>query len=122
MRKFIFVLCFLALSFNFVFASSPSAVLSDSDFGSFSDLRLMSISRSNERVTASDSNGFKSVILNLIGDYETVITDYTYQSSSGYTTHSISVERDWSWIMSCVLFIVIIFCTFLSCAKILSRL
>lgn len=79
------------------------------------DLILRSVNVSNERVTASDANGFKAVMLSLIGDYETVITDYTYQSSaSGYYSHSISIERDWSWIWSCVCFIVVVYCFFRS--------
>lgn len=77
------------------------------------DLILRSVNVSNEKVTASDANGFKAVMLSLIGDYETVITDYTYQSgTSGYYSHSISIERDWSWIWSCVCFIVVIYCFF----------
>lgn len=84
-------------------------------------MSLRSVNVSNERISASDTNGFKSVMLSLIGDYETTITDYVYQNQQGYTQHSITVEQDWSWIMSCVLFTVVVFCTFLSVAKILSR-
>ena len=121
MRKFI--IFFLLVSVFFVlcvpvFASSGGAILSLQNDPPV----LKSVSRSNERISASDANGFKAVMLSLIGDYEMVITDYTYQNQSGYITHSINVELDYSWIFSCVMFIVIIFCTFLSCAKILSRM
>lgn len=80
---------------------------------------LTSVDISKKRVSASDTSGFKAVMLTLLGDYETVVTDYTYQNQSGYITHSIQVERDWAWIMSCAMFIMVIYCTFISCAKIL---
>lgn len=74
---------------------------------------LVDVEKTMLRVSASDTSGFKSVMLSLIGDYETVITDYTYQSgSSGYYSHSISIERDWSWICSACIFALVVFCTF----------
>lgn len=74
---------------------------------------LVSVEKSLMRVSASDATGFKAVMLSLLGDYETVITDYTYQSgSSGYYSHSINIERDWSWICSAAIFGLVIFCVF----------
>ena len=69
--------------------------------------QLVNVTSSIERVSASDSSGFKAVILGLIGDYETVVTDYEYRSGNNtYTSHSISIERDWAWICSCGVFAV----------------
>ena len=73
---------------------------------------LISSNKSVQRVSASDSTGFKSVVLSLLGDYETTITDYTYQSSNGYTSHSIQIERDWSWICSACILGLVLFCVF----------
>lgn len=74
---------------------------------------LVSVEKSLMRVSASDATGFKAVMLSLLGDYETVVTDYTYQSgSSGYYSHSINIERDWSWICSACIFGLVIFCVF----------
>lgn len=74
---------------------------------------LVSAETKSQRVTAADATGLKAVMLSLIGDYETTITDYTYQSgSSGYYTHSINIERDWSWICSCGVFAIVLYCTF----------
>lgn len=99
-----------------------SVIIEDDNRGGGDDLVLRSVNVSNERITANDANGFKAIMLSLIGDYETVITDYTYQSgSSGYYSHSISIERDWSWIWSCIMFIVCIYCTFRAVGGILCR-
>lgn len=87
---------------------------SESDFSSvaFDAPVLKSVNVSNERISASDANGFKAVVLGLIGDYDTIITDYTYQNQQGYTTHSIDVSPDWSWIGSGVIFLVCVYCFF----------
>lgn len=74
---------------------------------------LVSIEKSIQRVSASDSNGFKAVMLTILGDYETVITDYEYRNgNSQYNSHSINIERDWSWICSAAVFGLVIFCFF----------
>ena len=74
---------------------------------------LVSAETKSQRITAADATGLKAVMLSLIGDYETTVTDYTYQSgSSGYYTHSINIERDWSWICSCGIFAIVLYCTF----------
>ena len=74
------------------------------------------------KISANDSTGFKRVMLSIIGDYETTITDYKYQSgSSGYYSHSINIERDWSWICSICLFGVMVFCCIRAVVAILCR-
>lgn len=124
---FALVLVFLLCSVVTSFASSEGT-LSVSDVVDILDaarpdsgMELKSVNVSNERVSASDSSGFKAVMLTVLGDYETVVTDYVYQNQSGYTTHSITIERDWSWIMSAAMLIVVTFCTFLSVSTILKR-
>ena len=64
------------------------------------------------RISSTDTSGLHSVLLSLIGDYNPLVKDYTYTSTQGYTSHSIDIQPDWSWIMTCALFIVVIFCTF----------
>lgn len=64
------------------------------------------------RVSASDTSGLHAILLTLIGDYNPIVKDYTYTSTQGYTTHSIDIQPDWSWIMTAALFIVVIFCLF----------
>lgn len=64
------------------------------------------------RVSANQTSGLHSVLLSLIGDYNPIVKDYTYTSSNGYTSHSIDIQPDWSWIATCALFIVVIYCVF----------
>lgn len=79
----------------------------------FIEGELVGSTKTIQRVSASDSNGFKAVLLNLLGDYETVITDYEYRNSgSSYTSHSIQIERDWAWICSACVLGVVLFCVF----------
>lgn len=84
---------------------------------------LVNVTQSQQRISASDTTGFKSVILNLLGDYETTITDYEYRTgSSSYTSHSINIERDWSWICSCGIFAILLVCTFKTIGSICSKM
>lgn len=83
---------------------------------------LISVTTQQQRITAADTTGLKAVMLTLLGDYETTVTDYEYRTgSSQYTSHSISIERDWSWICSCGVFGILLWCTFRSIGGILCR-
>ena len=66
------------------------------------------------RISAYQTSGFHAVILSLLGDYNPIVKDYTYQSSQGYTSHSIEITPDWSWICSAAIFALIIFCVFIA--------
>lgn len=84
---------------------------------------LVNMTQSLQKVSAEDATGFKAVMLSLIGDYETTITDYEYRTgTSGYTSHSISIERDWSWLCSCGIFAIIVICTFKTIGAICSKM
>lgn len=83
---------------------------------------LVSVTSSQQRISASDATGFKAVLLSLIGDYETTITDYEYRTgSSSYTSHSINIERDWTWLCSCGVFSLLLYCTFRTIGGICAR-
>lgn len=64
------------------------------------------------RISAQDTSGFHAVILGLLGDYNPIVKDYTYQTTQGYYSHSIDIQPDWSWICSAAIFALIIFCLF----------
>lgn len=64
------------------------------------------------RISASQTSGLHSIFLSLIGDYNPIVKDYTYTSNNGYTSHSIEIQPDYSWLASALLFIVVLFCTF----------
>lgn len=83
---------------------------------------LVSVTSQQQRITASDTTGLKAVMLTLLGDYETTVTDYEYRTgSNSYTSHSINIERDWTWICSCGIFGILLWCTFRSIGGILCR-
>lgn len=55
----------------------------------------------------------KDIIINLLGEYETIVSDYTYQSgSSQYLTHNINQSLDYPWIFSAIIFSLVLFCVF----------
>lgn len=82
---------------------------------------LVNVERSVRSVTPNNTNGFKSVILSIIGNYDTVVTDYTYQNNSNYYSHSIDIESDYVWWFSCGIFAMLLYCTFRTIGGICSR-
>lgn len=82
---------------------------------------IVDVNQTRETVSASNANGFKQVLLSILGDYETVTTDYTYQSSTGYYSHSITTERDWAWICSAAILGAVVWCVFRGVVAILCR-
>lgn len=84
-----------------------------------SDTTIQSVTlldSSDLRITASSTTGLQSLVLSLIGDYEPIVKDYTYTTTSynGQVTinHSIEIQPDYSWIASACIFAIVIFCTF----------
>lgn len=83
---------------------------------------LVNVTTSLQRVSASDTTGLKSILLSILGDYETVVTDYEYRNNNNtYYSHSIAIERDYAWLCSCGIFAIILYCTFRSIGGILCR-
>ena len=68
------------------------------------------------RVSASDTSGLHALVLSLLGDYNPVVKDYTYYTTSYNGTqtlnHSIDISPDYSWLATALLFIVVLFCVF----------
>lgn len=74
---------------------------------------LVDFNVSSYALNSANTQGLKSIILSLIGDYEVTITDYEYRnSSSSYTSHSIDIEPDYVWLTSMALFTIVIYCLF----------
>lgn len=83
---------------------------------------LVGFTQTKQTVTAADSSGLKSVLLSILGDYETVVTDYEYRNNNNtYYSHSISIERDWAWLCSCGIFAILLYCTFRTIGGIAAR-
>lgn len=84
--------------------------------------QLVDVEVTQLRVSPSDTSGFKAVLLTILGDYETVVTDYTYQQNNyQYLSHSINIERDWCWICSAGMLALLTYCTFRAIGGILAR-
>ena len=78
-----------------------------------SDMVLQSVDvYSVSPVTPQNATGLKAVILGLIGNYDTVVTDYTYTNNNGYVSHTIEVQPDYVFLCSFVMLCLIIYCIF----------
>lgn len=127
-RIIIIVLLIFLVSVVPAFASSESDPVEDpidlEDIQQYIDDTNTMISANSEvlRITASDTSGFHSVILSLLGDYNPIVTDYEYRNNNNtYTSHSIEIEPDWSWIASAAIFAIVIFCVFRFIGGLFSR-
>lgn len=61
----------------------------------------------------TSSTGLKGVLYQVIGPYDTIVTQYTYkQNGNSYYSYVNDISPDYPWIVSAALFIVLIFCTF----------
>ena len=64
-------------------------------------------------ITAADSTGLKAVVLSVIGDYQSIVTEYRYQNSGSSTYQYLrQVSPDYPWLMSAALFIVLVISVF----------
>lgn len=87
------------------------------------EMQLVNMTQSLQKVSAADATGFKAILLQLLGDYETVVTDYEYRNNNNtYMSHSIAIEQDYAWIASAAIFALLIYCTFRSIGGILCRI
>lgn len=97
-------------------ASVDSSTSSDTDETNpldTSDMVLQSVDvYSVTPVTPQNTSGLKAVILGLIGNYDTVVTDYTYTNNNGYVSHTIEVQPDYVFLCSFAMLFLIIYCLF----------
>lgn len=63
-------------------------------------------------VGSSDATGLKSIMLALIGDWDSIIVEHAYASSNGYTNYLREVQLDYPWLCSCAIFLVMLYCLF----------
>ena len=77
------------------------------------DITLVGINTySLNPITPSETTGLKSVLLSLIGDYDAVVVEYSYQNSNGYMNYVREIQPDYVFLCSCGIFLVVIYCTF----------
>lgn len=63
-------------------------------------------------VTPSNTSGFKSVLLGLLGNYDTIVTVHTYESSSSSYRTVTDVQPDYVWLTGAALLLLLIYCLF----------
>ena len=63
-------------------------------------------------IEPSDTTGLKSALLGVLGNYDPVVIEYQYNSSSGHPNYLREVQPDYVWICSFALLALLIFCLF----------
>lgn len=63
-------------------------------------------------VTPSNTSGFKAVLLGLLGNYDTIVTVHTYESSSSSYRTVTDVQPDYVWLSGAALLLLLIYCLF----------
>ena len=64
-------------------------------------------------VTPSNTSGFKSVLVGLLGNYDTIVTVHQYQSdTSSYRSYVTDVQPDYVWLSGAALLLLLIYCLF----------
>lgn len=63
-------------------------------------------------IEPNDTSGLKAALLGILGNYDPVIIEYQYNSSSGYANYLREVQPDYVWICSFALLSLVIFCLF----------
>lgn len=61
-------------------------------------------------VTSSDATGLKAILLDLIGDYDAIVVEYSYENTNGYTSYVREIQYDYPWLCACGLFVIVLFC------------
>lgn len=69
----------------------------------------------------TSSTGLKGILYEVIGPYDTIITQYTYkQNGNNYYSYVNDISPDYPWLMSAALFVVLVFCVFRTLGGLLS--
>lgn len=55
-------------------------------------------------VTPANSNGFKSVLLDVLGDYSAIVVEYRYTNTNGTYSYLRETQPDYVWIASACIF------------------
>lgn len=72
-------------------------------------------------VTPSNSNGLKSALISLVGNYDPIVEEYSYTNSNGYISYVREITPDYPWLISAGLIAICIYCLFRLGGAILCR-
>lgn len=69
------------------------------------------VARTLEPITPSNTTGLKKILLSLLGNYNSIVTDYRYQNSNGTYSYLRTVQPDYVWLVSAAIFAIVLWCT-----------
>lgn len=61
-------------------------------------------------ITPNEATGLKAILLDLIGDYDAIVVEYSYENTNGYTSYVREIQYDYPWLCACGLFVIVLFC------------
>lgn len=70
------------------------------------------VTQTLEPITPSNTTGFKKVLISVIGNYESIVTDYRYQNTNGTWQYLREVQPDYVWLSSAGIFALLLWCVF----------
>lgn len=99
-------------------SSSPSVIVPDvtiineidtgEDLGTYVGTSVYALNP----VTPSDTSGLKAVLLEFLGDWDSIVVEHEYQSTNGYTNYVREIQLDYPWLCSAAILAIMIFCLF----------
>lgn len=72
-------------------------------------------------ITPSKASGLKAVMLDFVGDWDSIVVEHSYQSTNGNINYVREIQLDYPWLCACGLLVVMIYCLFRLGGSILCR-
>lgn len=72
-------------------------------------------------VTPSDATGLKAVLLEFLGEWDSIVVEHAYESTNGYTNYVREIQLDYPWLCSAGILAIMLFCLFRLGGSILCR-
>lgn len=134
MKRFCFFLLFFLMVFSLVlpaFASAEGEETGEGTSGSETTVLVPDVTINNEihtgedlgtyvgtsvyalnPITPSESSGLKAVLLQFLGDWDSIVVEHQYESAQGYTNYVREIQLDYPWLCSAAILAIMIFCLF----------
>ncbi len=74
-----------------------------------------------EPITPADTSGLKAVLLSVLGDYESIVTEYRYENYNGSYGYIREVQPDYVFLCSAAVFALLLWCVFRMAGGLLCR-
>lgn len=63
-------------------------------------------------VTPDDASGLKAVLLEFLGDWDSIVVEHQYESYNGSVSYVREIQLDYPWLCSAAVLAIMIFCLF----------